>query len=137
MAIMNNSLLRDLFQNNIDYVSKQVGRILDALYGEQATENDPLPENAYFYHTVEYATAYDEYVMSDMRGDTQGAVYSVDIAPDYIHIKGIQENPYYYSVYTTQAQHESLQNEVMPYLANYEYLFIKRLMVRASWTMRV
>lgn len=120
---MNNSLLRDLFQNNIDYVSKQVSRILDALYGEQATENDPLPEDSYFYHTIEYATAYDEYVMSDMRGDTQGAVYSVDITPDYIHIKGIQENPYYYSLYTTQAQHEALQNEVMPYLANYEYLY--------------
>lgn len=121
MPIMNNNLLRDLFQNNIDYVSKQVGRILDSLYGEQADENDPLPANSYFYHTIEYATAYDEYVMIDMRGDTQGAVYSVDITPEYIDIRGIAENPYYYSMYTTQTQHEQLQTQVMPYLASYEY----------------
>ena len=42
MALFPNSLLRDLFQNNVDFVAKQVSRVLDSIYGEQATETDTI-----------------------------------------------------------------------------------------------
>ena len=43
MAIFPNSVLRDMSQNNIDFVAKQMGRLLDAIYGEQAQATDTIP----------------------------------------------------------------------------------------------
>ena len=121
MALFPNSLLRDLYKNNIDFFAKQVSRILDELYGEQADENSVLPSNSFIYHTVEYGQTDGTRVMSNMRPDTQGAVYECTIDNFGFHLNGIAQCPYHFNRYYDSQMMEDLTELVMPYLASYSY----------------
>lgn len=122
MAILDNSLLRDLFQNNLDYVSKQIGRILDALYGEQATEDSIIPNDAFAFSTDMYIGCRSTDVKTDLRGGRyMCAVYHVNV--DNITgftITGLRGTPVAYDYNTSQAEIDYLTDNVMPYLASYE-----------------
>lgn len=119
MAVFPNSLLRDLFQNNIDYVAKQAGRILDALYGEQADENSVIPSDNYLFHTVFYYGDSGSNIQGGLRPDNLYAVYQCDIDSYGIDIHGIAECPPFYIGAATQAYKDNLYNVVQPYLASY------------------
>ena len=53
MAIFESQTLRDLIQNNIDYVAKQVGVINDFLFGETSDGTDDIPQMPYILHTCQ------------------------------------------------------------------------------------
>lgn len=122
MAILDNSLLRDLFQNNLDYVSKQIGRILDALYGEQSTEDSVIPNDAFAFSTDMYIGCRSTDVKADLRGGRyMCAVYHINI--DNVTgftIKGLRGTPVAYDYNTSQSEIDYLNDTVMPYLVSYE-----------------
>lgn len=119
MAIFPNSLLRDLFQNNIDYIAKQSGRILDALYGEQADENSVIPSDNYIFHTVFYYGDAGYKIQSGLRPDELYAVYECNIDSTGLDIHGIGECPPFYIGSATQQYKDNLYSTVQPYLAGY------------------
>lgn len=121
MALFPNPLLRDLFQNNVDYVSKQVSRILDALYGEQATENDALPSNAFVFSSEQYYGATGNQLYRDFGITRYYGKYNVEVnSVDGIIIKGDGLSlPYKFDSSWTPNDIALLDNTIMPYLANY------------------
>lgn len=123
MAVMDNSLLRDLFQNNIDFTAKQISRILDALYGEQSDDTKPLPDNAFIYHTDMYVGCQGTLIDSSAGADNQYSLYSVDINNDGVSIRCSGSIPASYNSRTTSAQLNAIQNNVLPYLENYSYTY--------------
>lgn len=123
MAILPNSLLRDLFQNNIDFTAKQISRILDALYGEQSDDTKPLPDDAFIYHTDMYVGAQGLLVDSSAGGDNQYSLYSVDINSNGLSIRCSGGIPASYNSRTTSEQLNAIQNNVLPYLENYSYTY--------------
>lgn len=122
MAIMNNSLLRDLFQNNIDFVAKQISRILDSIYGEQSSEDSVIPNDAFAFSTDMYIGCRSTDVKSDLRGGRyMCAVYHVNIDNvTGITIDGIRGTPVAYDYNTSQAEVDYLNDTVMPYLSSYQ-----------------
>lgn len=121
MALFPNPLLRDLFQNNVDYVSKQVSRILDALYGEQASEEEPLPSNAFVFSSEQYYGATGSQIYSGFGTTRYYGRYSVEVnSVDGINIKGNgQPLPYTFNSSWTSNDISLLDNTIMPYMANY------------------
>lgn len=121
MAVFPNSLLRDLFQNNVDYVSKQVSRILDYIYGEQTTANDTLPSNAFVFSSEQYYGATGSQIYSGFGSTRYYGRYFVEVnSVDGIIIKGNgQVLPYTYNSSWTPADISLLDNTIMPYMANY------------------
>lgn len=115
MAIFPNDLLRDIFQNNIDYVSKQISRVLDELYGTQANENSTMEYQPLILHTC------------TIRGQRNNAVYSwspqnlynyvtlqVDINENEISIKNVGTLPYTFTVNNSDQTKQLLENTLMP-----------------------
>lgn len=115
MAIFPNDLLRDVFQNNIDYVSKQISRILDELYGNQANENSVMEYQPLILHTC------------TIRGQRNNGVYSwaptnlynyvtlqIDINENEISIKNVGTLPYTYTVNNSEQTKQLLENTLTP-----------------------
>lgn len=123
MAIFPNSLLRDLFQNNIDYVAKQVSRILDSIYGEQSDDSKPLPDDAFIYHTDMYVGCQGLLIDSSAGGDNQYSIYSVDINNAGISIHSSGSIPASYNSRTTDTQLTAIRNNVLPYIEDYSYTY--------------
>ena len=111
--------MRDLFQNNIDYVSKQVGRLLDAIYGEQATENSPLEYQPLIMHvTTARGEAFGR-CFNDMGGSWQETpneyyIFDVDINETAIDIQCTDALPYPYGSRITEAQRNKIENTIIP-----------------------
>lgn len=118
MAVMDNSLLRDLFQNNIDFVAKQWGRILDAIYGEQATENSVLNDAPLIYHTTQYMGASGNEIKTGMIWNNQVGTYTVDFDDTGFHINGTGQ-VFITTDASTNSQIEILNSVVAPYLRSF------------------
>ena len=121
MALFPNSLLRDLFQNNIDFVAKQVSRVLDSIYGEQATENDTISSMPFIYHTTMYKGDYGSNILNGMRADVQNGVYSITFDENGVHCIGIDSCPANLSTYETAQTNQAVIDSVMPYLKSYDF----------------
>lgn len=119
MAIFPNDLLRDLFQNNIDFVSKQIGRILDEIYGEQADENSPLEYQPLILHAVTARGEAYGRCFNDMSGSWQETpneyyLFNVDISESAIDIKCTDALPYPYGSRITEEQRNKIENIIIP-----------------------
>lgn len=121
MALFENSLLRDLFQNNVDFVAKQVSRILDSIYGEQATETDTIDAMPFIYHTTMYKGDYGSNVLNGMRAEVQNGVYTVTFDENGVHCVGIDNCPANLSTYESAQTNQAVIDSVMPYLKSYEF----------------
>lgn len=126
MAIFPNDLLRDLFQNNIDYVSKQIGRILDSLYGEQATENSPLEYQPLILHAVTARGEAYGRCFNDMSGSWQETpneyyIFNVDISETAIDIKCTDALPYPYGSRISETQRNKIENIIIPAYKSMNY----------------
>ena len=121
MALFPNSLLRDLFQNNVDFVAKQVSRVLDSIYGEQATETDTIDSMPFIYHTTMYKGDYGSNVLNGMRAEVQNGVYSITFDEDGVHCIGIDNCPANLSTYESAQTNQAVVDSVMPYLKSYEF----------------
>lgn len=118
MAVMENSLLRDLFQNNIDFVAKQWGRILDAIYGEQANESSVLTDAPLIYHTTQYMGAGGNEIKTGMSWNNQVGTYTVDFDDTGFHINGTGQ-AFITTDASTNSQIEILNSVVAPYLRSF------------------
>lgn len=121
MALFENSLLRDLFQNNIDFVAKQISRVLDSLYGEQATESDTIDSMPFMFHTTMYKGDYGSNILNGMRAEVQNGVYSITFDEDGVHCIGIDNCPANLSTYESAQTNQAVIDSVMPYLKSYEF----------------
>lgn len=121
MALFPNSLLRDLFQNNVDFVAKQVSRVLDSIYGEQATETDTIDSMPFIYHTTMYKGDYGSNVLNGMRADVQNGVYSITFDENGVHCVGVNNCPANLSTYESAQTNQAVIDSVMPYLKSYEF----------------
>lgn len=118
MAVMENSLLRDLFQNNIDFVAKQWGRILDSIYGEQANENSVLEDAPLIYHTTQYMGARGNEIKTGMTWNNQVGTYTVDFDDTGFHINGTGQ-AFITTDSSSDSQIEILNSVVTPYLRTF------------------
>lgn len=121
MAVMENSLLRDLFQNNIDFVAKQVGRILDSLYGDQANENSTLPNDNFLYKTTQYIGAGYNEILSSGTWSNQVSTYTIVFDNNGFHLTPNGEPTFLTTDGQTQSQIDNLNNQVKPYLESLSY----------------
>lgn len=119
MAIFPSSILRDLSQNNINFVAKQVGRILDFIYGEQAEPTDSLPSDAFIFHTKFYFGEMANKVLSSAPVVLEFGIYDCTVDNFGLNIKGVGAVPYSYDSYFTQSQIDDLENVVNPYLSSF------------------
>lgn len=121
MALFPNSILRDLSQNNVDFVAKQVGRILDALYGEQAEPTDTIPSDSFIFHTKFYFGDLANYVQSSAPVITEFGIYDCTVDNFGVNITGVGEVPYSYESYYNSNELDVLENVVNPYLGSFSF----------------
>lgn len=119
MAIFPNSILRDMSQNNIDFVSKQIGRILDALYGEQAQPTDTIPSDAFVFHTRFYFGDLANNILNSAPVMSEFGIYDCTVDSFGLNIQGVGEVPFSYDSYYSQSQLQDLENVVNPYLGTF------------------
>lgn len=116
MAIFESQTLRDLIQNNIDYVAKQVGVINDFLFGETSDGTDDIPQMPYILHTCQLFSVNPKTMFDINIINTQYAVANVDLDADGLHIKcfdTVRNNPGSYPDFTP------IDNIVLPYMSTY------------------
>lgn len=121
MAVLDNSLLRDLFQNNIDYVGKQWSRILDAIYGEQSNdENTVIEYPPLIYHTSQYMGSGGNEIKTGMSWNNQVGTYAIDIDDRGFTLTGLNQ-----TFITTDGSSESqiaiLNSDVKQFLSDYSF----------------
>lgn len=121
MAVMENSLLRDLFQNNIDFVAKQVGRVLDALYGEQVDENSTLPNDNFLYKTTQYIGAGYNEILSSGTWSNEVSTYTIVFDNTGFQLTPNGSPTFLTTDGQTQTQIDNLNNQVKPYLESLSY----------------
>lgn len=126
MPIFPNDLLRDLFQNNIDFVSKQIGRILDSLYGEQANEDSPLQYQPLILHAVTARGEGYGRCFNDMSGSWQETpneyyIFHVDISETAIDIKCTDALPYPYGRRISETQRNKIESTIIPAYTGMNY----------------
>lgn len=119
MAIFPSSILRDLSQNNVDFVAKQVGRILDAIYGEQAEPTDTIPSDSFIFHTRFYFGDMANNVLNSSPVVLEYGLYDCTVDNFGVNIQGVGEVPFSYDSYYSQSQIQDLENVVNPYLASF------------------
>ena len=118
MAIFESQTLRDLIQNNIDYVAKQVGVINDFLFGETSDGTDDIPQMPYILHTCQLFGCNPHNFNIDLSW-TQFAVANVDLDVSGLHIRCFDSLRSDYNGAPNQmAQVDSI---MLPYLSTYSY----------------
>ena len=118
MAIFESQILRDLIQNNIDYVAKQVGVINDFLFGETSDGTDEIPQMPYILHTCQLFGV-DPHMFNIGLSWTQFAVANVDLDSTGLHIRCFDSlRSDYNGAPNKMAQVDSI---MLPYLSSYTY----------------
>lgn len=118
MAVFESQTLRDLIQNNIDFVAKQVGVINDFLFGETSDGTDDIPQMPYVLHTCQLFAVNPETFGVNLSW-TQYAVANVDLDCTGLHIRcfdALRSN--YGGADNLMSQVDSV---VLPYLRTYSY----------------
>ena len=118
MAVFESQTLRDLIQNNIDYVAKQVGIINDFLFGETSDGTDEIPQMPYVLHTCQLFGV-DPHMFDINLSWTQFAVANVDIDGTGLHIRCFDALRNDYN--GADALMARVDNEMLPYLRTYSY----------------
>lgn len=118
MAVFESQTLRDLIQNNIDYVAKQVGVINDFLFGETSDGTDEIPQMPYVLHTCQLFGV-DPHMFNIDLSWTQFAVANVDIDGTGLHIRCFDALRSDYN--GADALMARVDNEMLPYLRTYSY----------------
>lgn len=118
MAVFENQLLRDLIQNNIDYVAKQVGVVNDFLFGETSDGTDDIPQMPYVLHTCQLFAVNPETSFNIPLNWTQYAVANVNLDSTGLHINCFDVLRSSYGNYPDM---QRIDNEVLPYLRTYSY----------------
>lgn len=118
MAVFESQTLRDLIQNNIDYVAKQVGVINDFLFGETSDGTDDIPQMPYVLHTCQLFGVSPASFGINL-GWTQYAVANVDLDATGLHIRCFDSlRSDYNGAPNEMAQVDSI---VLPYISTYSY----------------
>lgn len=118
MAVFPSQTLRDLIQNNIDYVAKQVGVINDFLFGETSEGTDVIPEMPYILHTNQLFWVNPQ-TFGAQNNWTQYAVSNVNIDSTGLSISCYD---YLQSDYGIQSAWDSIVNSgVFEYISSYTY----------------
>lgn len=118
MAIFPSQTLRDLIQNNIDYVAKQVGVINDFLFGPTSDGTDDIPQMPYILHTCQLFGV-DPHMFNIDLSWTQYAVANVDLDGTGLHISCFDSLRSDYNGAPNQmAQVDSI---MLPYLSSYSF----------------
>lgn len=118
MAVFESQTLRDLIQNNIDYVAKQVGVINDFLFGETSDGTDDIPEMPYILHTNQLF-AVNPQTFGASTNWTQFAVGNVNIDTGGLSISCYDYLP---SNYGIQSAWDSIVNSgIFDYISTYNY----------------
>lgn len=121
MAVLDNSLLRDLFQNNIDFLGKQWSRILDAIYGEQnSDENTVIQNTPLIYHTTQYMGSRGSYIKSGMTANNQVGTFAIDIDDRGFTLTGLNQT-FITTDASTDAQIAILNSDVKQFLSDYSF----------------
>lgn len=118
MAIFESQTLRDLIQNNIDYVAKQVGVINDFLFGETSDGTDEIPQMPYVLHTCQLFAVNPEPSFNIPLNWTQYAVANVNLDGNGLHIQCFDALRSSYGDYPDM---QRIDNEVLPYIRTYSY----------------
>lgn len=118
MAVFESQTLRDLIQNNIDYVAKQVGVINDFLFGETSDGTDDIPQMPYVLHTCQLFAVNPETTFNIPLNWTQYAVANVNLDSTGLHINCFDVLRSSYGNYPDM---QRVDNEVLPYLRTYAY----------------
>ena len=118
MAVFESQTLRDLIQNNIDYVAKQVGVINDFLFGETSDGTDDIPQMPYVLHTCQLFAVNPETSFNIPLNWTQYAVANVNLDSTGLHINCFDTLRSSYGNYPDM---QRVDNEVLPYIRTYSY----------------
>lgn len=124
MAVFSNQLLRDLIQNNIDYVAKQVGTLNDFLFGNTSDGTDDIPKMPLMIHTNQLFWAspntFDSNVQT-IAGWPQYAVANVELDGTGLLVQcyDMLTNDYGGSPATMAV----VENQMRPYLTTYSSFF--------------
>lgn len=118
MAVFESQTLRDLIQNNIDYVAKQVGVINDFLFGETSDGTDEISQMPYILHTNQLFWVNPQ-TFGAVNNWTQYAVGNVDLDSTGLSISCYDYLP---SDYGIQSAWESIVNSgCFDYISSYSY----------------
>lgn len=117
MAVFPSQTLRDLIQNNIDYVAKQVGVINDFIFGPTSDGTDDIPQMPYILHTCQLFWASPESFGINLNW-TQYAVANVDLDGTGLHIRCFDVLR---SSYGNFPEMQQVDSDVLPYLKSYSY----------------
>lgn len=119
MAIFESQTLRDLIQNNIDYVAKQVGVINDFLFGETSDGTDDIPQMPYVLHTCQLFGVNPESMFGTQLSWTQYAIANVDLDGSGLHIRCFDALRNDYGGFPQLMQ--PIDDTVLQYLRSYSY----------------
>lgn len=119
MAVFPSQTLRDLIQNNIDFVAKQVGVINDFLFGPTSDGTDEIPQMPYILHTCQLFAVNPEVMFGTQLSWTQYAVANVDLDGAGLHIRCFDALRNDYGGFP--ALMEPIDETVLPYLRSYSY----------------
>ena len=118
MAIFESQTLRDLIQNNIDYVAKQVGVINDFLFGETSDGTDEIPQMPYILHTCQLFAVNPEQFGANANW-TQFAVANVNIDSSGLNVQCFDYLP---SNFGIQSAWDTIVNSgCFDYISSYSY----------------
>lgn len=117
MAIFPSQTLRDLIQNNIDYVAKQVGVINDFLFGPTSDGTDVIPETPYILHTYQAIYANPEDFGINLSWN-QIALASIDIDGSGVTL---QCNDSIRCSLGNVPEMAQVDSEVLPYIKNFYF----------------
>lgn len=118
MAVFPSQTLRDLIQNNIDYVAKQVGVLNDFLFGEASDGTDDIPQMPYILHTCQLFGV-NPHSFDINLSWTQYAVANVDLDGTGLHIRCFDALRSDYNGAPNQmAQVDTI---MLPYISTYTY----------------
>lgn len=116
MAVFESQTLRDLIQNNIDYVAKQVGVINDFLFGETSDGDDVIPQMPYVLHTCQLMAVNPEATFDIPLNWTQYAIANVNLDSTGLHVDCFDVLR---SSYGNVSDMQRVDNEVLPYIRTY------------------
>lgn len=118
MAVFPSQTLRDLIQNNIDFVAKQVGVINDFLFGPASDGTDSIEEMPYLLHTCQLFSVNPSQFGANNNW-TQFAVANVNLDGTGLNIQCFDYLP---SDYGIQSAWDSIVNSgCFEYISTYSY----------------
>ena len=117
MALFPSQTLRDLIQNNIDYVAKQVGVLNDFLFGNTSDGTDVIPEMPYILHTYQAIYSNPEDFGISLSWN-QIALASIDIDATGVTLQCNDSIRSSFGNYPEMAQVES---QVLPYIKDFYF----------------